>query len=112
MLLLRGAPAILYEGFLRRLLSPIVALLFFGWGCVEILPAFRQVIIPLVTFTPPAKQPMTLRFPAVPCTGWLQRSFGNTLVHSELSRFQGVGLTGGLLHPSLPTVGIACLLIF
>jgi hypothetical protein len=29
-LLLRGAPAILYEGFLRRLLSPIVALLFFG----------------------------------------------------------------------------------
>jgi hypothetical protein len=29
-LLPRGAPVILYEGFLRRLLSPIVALRFFG----------------------------------------------------------------------------------
>ena len=29
-LLLRGAPAILYEGFLHRLLSPIVVLLLFG----------------------------------------------------------------------------------
>ena len=28
-LLLRGAPAILYEGFLHRLLSPIVVLLLF-----------------------------------------------------------------------------------
>ena len=115
----RAVPVILYEGSLHRPLSPIVTLGFFGRGCAEILPTFRQVTIPLVTFMPsryevaaPVKQPMTSRFPAVPCTGMLQRSFGNTPALSELSRFQGVGLTGGLLHPSLPTVGIACLLIF
>ncbi len=62
--------------------------------------------------TAPVKQSMTSRFPAVPCTGLLQRSFGNTPALSELSRFQGVSLTGGLMHPSLPTVGLTRLLVF
>ena len=57
-------------------------------------------------------QLMASRFPAVPCTGLLQRSFGNTPALSEPSRFQGVSLTGGLLHPSRPTVGITRLLVF
>ncbi len=48
----RVVPVILYGGFLRRLLSPIVALRFFGRGRAEILPAFRQVTIPLVAFMP------------------------------------------------------------
>ncbi len=57
-------------------------------------------------------QPMTSRFPAVPCTGMLQRSFRNTPALSEQFRSQGVSLTGGWMHPWLPTVRITSLLVF
>ncbi len=59
----------------------------------------------------PVKQPMTSRLLVGPCTGMPQRSFRNTPALSEQSRFQGVSLTGGLLHPLLPTVGITRLLV-
>ena len=115
----RVVPVILNGGFLRRLLSPIVALRFFGRGRAEILPAFKQVTIPLVAFKPsryvvaaPVKQPMTSRFLVGPCTGMLQRSFRDTPALSEQFRSQGVSLTGGLMHPSLPTAGITSLLVF
>lgn len=101
-LLPRGAPVILYGGFLRRPLSPIVALRFFGRGRAGILPGFRQVTTPHVTFilsrcevAAPVKQPMTSRLLAVPCTGMLQRSSRDTPALSEQSRSQGVSLTGG-----------------
>ncbi len=89
-------------GFLCRLLSPIVALRFFGQGRAGTLPAFKQVITPLVTSMPshyvvaaPVKQPMTSRLLVGPCTGMLQRSFCDTPALNKQFRSQGVNLTGG-----------------
>jgi hypothetical protein len=110
--------AILYGDFLRRLLSPIVALRSFGQGHVGILLAFRQVITPLVTSmsfhyvaAAPVVQPMTSRLLVGPYTGMLQRSFRDTPAPIERFRSQGANLTGGWTHPSLPTAGTTSLLI-
>ena len=115
----RVVPVILSGGFLRRLLSPIVALRFFGRGRAETPPAFKQATIPLGAFklsrcvvAAPVKQPMTSRFLVGPCTGMLQRSFRDTPALSEQFRSQGVSLTGGWMHPWLPTVRITSLLVF
>jgi hypothetical protein len=105
--------------FLRSLLSPIVAFRFFGRGRAGTLPAFKQVITPLVTSMPshyvvtaPVKQPLTSRFLVGPCTGMPQRSFRNTPAPNEQFRSQGASLTDGWTHPLLPTAGITSLLIF